>query len=249
MSEAKLPLVYLAGPFFNPAQQAGIQLLEKAVEDCGFKAFSPSRDGTVCPPDGTPEVRQQAFKQNAEKIDECALMVAWLDWLLPPGQHVRVLQGMQPGIQVQLPPNIKALMDAGAKVMGAPDALKQKQAILLPGQVPAAQGVPDSISIGLQPPTMLTNVLSPPLNLPDTGTVWEIGYSFKSDVPVFTVSMVPGRTNLMLTESAVCHSNTLEQLQTRLKKFLPVALQPTTQEYVEVVSALRLEGQFKGEVQ
>ncbi len=55
---------------------------------------------------------------------------------------------------------------------------------------------------------------SPPLNLPDTGTVWELGFAYGIQVPVVGVLMErEGKFNAMLTEAMVGIAYGFEQLE------------------------------------
>lgn len=52
----------------------------------------------------------------------------------------------------------------------------------------------------------------------DAGTMWEMGYAYHAETPVFAYSMVPGRgLNLMLAQSCVGFLNGKQQLS----KFMP----------------------------
>lgn len=73
-------LVYLASPFFNDEQVARVKKVEQIIESIdGVKCFSPMRDGTVCPPDATREIRRKAFDSNIVSIKDCQLVVAIID--------------------------------------------------------------------------------------------------------------------------------------------------------------------------
>ena len=60
---------------------------------------------------------------------------------------------------------------------------------------------------------------SPPLNLPDTGTVWEMGMAFalKKPVVMFTVRPPTDKLNIMLTESCVGIARGVERLAAYLR--------------------------------
>lgn len=61
-----------------------------------------------------------------------------------------------------------------------------------------------SISNGPESKSQITKVVDPfkgPLNLPDSGTVWEVGYSFASGIPIFGIFGKNQVPNLMLTQS------------------------------------------------
>jgi len=73
-------VIYLAAPFFNPGQ---IERLNKvtgileAIPD--VIVFSPSRDGILCAPDATREIRKKAFEMDVKSIDFSNAVVALID--------------------------------------------------------------------------------------------------------------------------------------------------------------------------
>jgi nucleoside 2-deoxyribosyltransferase len=247
MSEVRKPRCYIASPFFNPSQIAGVRELEKALESCGYEVYSPCRDGKICPPNGSIAERQDAFKENCCQIEAADLVVAWLDWLLQPGLQVRVIGDLADTLPVEFPPQIQQLVQAGAQAMGISFGASKKS-ILLPGE--AAQGeAPKGLNVVLQQPAALTTIHSPALNVPDSGTVWEVGYAYAQDVPVFSVSLIGQKLNIMLTESVVCHAVSMDELKSNLSKYLPVALEPCSAEWIDITSELKVTGAHKGEVQ
>ena len=75
--------LYLAGPFFNPAQ---IELLEKVESICekyNVPYFSPRKDA-----DCDPEVDGDAgiFQADVEGMHSCGAVLACMDWKLPYGE-------------------------------------------------------------------------------------------------------------------------------------------------------------------
>lgn len=71
--------IYLAGPFFNPEQVALIRELEKIISP--YQSFSPSRDGKVCPPNASNDIRRDVFMININEIMQCNLIVAVMEWV------------------------------------------------------------------------------------------------------------------------------------------------------------------------
>lgn len=95
---AKKPFkVYLAAPFFNPAQTKLCFDLEATMEDAGLVVFSP-RKIFVCPPDADDATRESTFKGNVEHIKKADCVVAVLDYLLPPEQSLRVIHSRMPEV-------------------------------------------------------------------------------------------------------------------------------------------------------
>jgi nucleoside 2-deoxyribosyltransferase len=85
----KKDLWYIAGPFFNPAQSAVIDMIEQTFTLSGVEAFSPrlcdeNRKG---PP--TKEGAEIIFERNVKGLLKCSHMIAVLDWKLPAGQVIR----------------------------------------------------------------------------------------------------------------------------------------------------------------
>jgi len=98
MSNRKSSLrAYLAGPFFNTHQVEMIERLEGILETTRsgieVKAYSPKRDGCVCPPHAPKHVQQDTFIKNATEIDNADFMLAWLDypgvdtWIYPRAKY------------------------------------------------------------------------------------------------------------------------------------------------------------------
>jgi len=244
-------IVYVASPFFNDVQRTGLKKIEEAIESVGFKLFSPSRDGIVCPPNGTKEQRLAAFKINIEKISESCAVVAWVDWLNPSGCQTRVIREVDSKINIPLPKELLELVAVGAQVKKqVDDARKGKKSVILPQhmQRPEDLKIPNSIDMRLGSTQHIDEYVTPPLNLPDIGTVFEMGIAHTQNIPIFSLSMVGGPLNLMLAEAVVSHSCSIDELKIAIGKFLPVALEPATEEYVRVVSELKMSGSFGGEI-
>ena len=110
---------YLASPFFSPQQVAQVRALEAAIEAAGWSAFSPCRDGVVCPPDGTAEQRQDAFKINYSEIGKSHVVVANLDWALPLHHSLRLV-APQNRHEAELAPHTRVWSPSDLQPMGGP---------------------------------------------------------------------------------------------------------------------------------
>ena len=78
--------IYIASPFFNSAQIAVVEMIERALEDNLLEYFSPMR----CPATTqaratgmTPELAAQCFANDIAELDRCSHVVAVNDWLTP----------------------------------------------------------------------------------------------------------------------------------------------------------------------
>lgn len=140
------PRFYLAAPFFNPPQLEIVQEVEDILSRNGIDFFSPRLqhpEGKPVPIT-TPESAQAIFQENVKGILSCQLVLAVLDYALPPMRELQVV-----------------------------DRLGTHQPI--------------------------------PVKIPDTGTVWEMGYAFGNLVPVigYFARETPKRANIMLLRSCV----------------------------------------------
>jgi len=144
--------IYNAGPFFNAAQVAAMERLEKLEGDNNLDFFAPRlspESDLIRQGDRSAETFQKTFERDVEEIGKATIMVAMLDWLMPPEEEVRILRH---------------------------------------------EGVPGKPGYHQQ--------LSAPLNVPDSGTVFELGLAFAAGLPVIGVRFDCERPlNLMLSES------------------------------------------------
>lgn len=73
--------VYLAAPFFGPAQVAAVERLEVLLSRFAFDYYSPRKDGVL--QDMTPEERRRAartiFERNCSEINASSLVLALVD--------------------------------------------------------------------------------------------------------------------------------------------------------------------------
>ncbi len=138
--------IYIAGPFFNPAQIKIIDEIETVFRSAnvhGPSAFSPrlanpTAEGTKI----TSELAKKIFWENVESIRECDALIAVLDYAFPVGQRLMLSKRSPEGF------------------------------------------------VGLDP-----------LNLPDSGTVWEMGMAFALDKPIFIYQQNESqKQNIMLTQ-------------------------------------------------
>lgn len=142
---------YLAAPFFNQAQVDLCQKIELAFVDHCVPLFSPrSQHGNKTTKIETPAQAAEVFKVNAENIDDCDFLFAVVDWLLPPGQEVRVLGSRYSDVEN----DSRTVYESG------------------------------------------------PLNIPDAGTVWEMGYAYAKGIPVLILNLEQTKLNIMLSQSA-----------------------------------------------
>lgn len=72
------PKVYVAAPFFCPAQLEIVEKLETLLAPY-FDVFSPRRDGGILKPDAAMASRTEIFEMNYKHIAECDFMVAVIE--------------------------------------------------------------------------------------------------------------------------------------------------------------------------
>lgn len=108
---AKLPLVeyiYIAGPFFNPAQLNIVEMIEHECENARRWAFSPRlQHGNKTAKIETAEQAKVVFDQNVEGLRDLGAMIFIADYLLPPRSSLQVCKDGVPTFPVSIP-------DAGA---------------------------------------------------------------------------------------------------------------------------------------
>lgn len=86
------PLIYIAGPFFNPDQQQLVTDLEVVLDAQGYHYYSPfSAQGRVSVKVETAEQATTIFESNMAQLEEADVMIAILDYLLPKGQTLRAV--------------------------------------------------------------------------------------------------------------------------------------------------------------
>lgn len=87
---------YLAGPFFNSEQIKIMERIEAAFKELNVAFFSP-REQHGCVTQPVPidnrEMAEVVFKKNYEQILECTHMLAVLDYALPAGDSVAMVNG------------------------------------------------------------------------------------------------------------------------------------------------------------
>jgi nucleoside 2-deoxyribosyltransferase len=198
------PKVYLASPFFNDKQLAMVKLLEILIENAGYECCSPHRDGTFVQPNDPPEIAQKVFYCNVAEATGATIMVANIDWLLPDNHEVRTVSWPEE-VDMEFSRSKKDRVVSGA------GAIKID---------PSVMGPPTK-----ERNVCMAGVHSPALNVPDSGTVFEMGLAFAANVPLITVSQHDKPLNLMLIHAVVAHcagSDALASLSMvlgQLKKF------------------------------
>lgn len=87
------PLLYVAGPFFNPQQLGLIRLIEDHLMDTNFDFFSPRLQNGDVPfkPVTTPAQANEIWQRNVTEIDQSNLVLAVIDYLQPEGIGVWAL--------------------------------------------------------------------------------------------------------------------------------------------------------------
>ena len=142
-------MIYLAGPFFNHAQNALMDRVEETFLVNGVAFFSPRKSNhsqEVRKTGMSDKLAQRIFDLNIEQINQADEVLAVIDWALPAGQKV----------------------------------LLEKRNVDKPEAVQTTE-----------------------LEIPDSGTVWEMGYATALGTPLSIFTQSDDRKlNLMLTECA-----------------------------------------------
>lgn len=181
--------IYLAGPFFNAAQVRLMESIELILTDAGIGFFSPrlaSKKENEGPLD--PASCDKIFAANVQGMLDCTDMLAVIDWVMPEGVQVRIVEP-DPEYVVQ------------TMVPGP-----------APGQVMSLDNCRGTLKSG-------------PLNIPDAGTCFEMGFAFghtrcmEADrdkhirLWIFTIRSPNQPVNLMLTRAARGVIHGLDSLQ------------------------------------
>lgn len=89
------PRIYIAGPFFNAEQIRLIDKIEIKCSEADLNFFSPRlQHGNKMVDVKNPEHAQEIFKRNHAEILECNALLAVLDYALPQGHELRVVNGL-----------------------------------------------------------------------------------------------------------------------------------------------------------
>lgn len=72
-----MPLVYVAGPLFTPAERRSLEELTAAIESAGFATYLPHRDGGLAPPDR--RHTRPLYDADLRALDRAAIVVAVLN--------------------------------------------------------------------------------------------------------------------------------------------------------------------------
>jgi len=91
--------IYLAAPFFNEPQREVVTLLEAMIERHGHTCVSPRKGhaskaaatGTM-----TRERAEAILDQNVGDLRSCSMVFAVLDYHLPQGDHIGLLEAARP---------------------------------------------------------------------------------------------------------------------------------------------------------
>ena len=160
--------IYNAGPFFNTEQVTAMEMLEKLEAQEGLDFFAPRlspESDMIRNGDRSAATFQRTFERDVEEIGKATVMIAMLDWLMPPEEEVRIIRH---------------------------------------------EGVPGKPGYHQQ--------LSAPLNVPDSGTVFELGLAYSANLPVVGVRFDRERPlNLMLSESCFMMCKNWGQLKDALE--------------------------------
>lgn len=68
--------VYIAGQLWEENQRKKLEEIDKICKELGFETFLPHRDVGVYNKGNS----KPFFIKDSKVIDECGLMIAWLDW-------------------------------------------------------------------------------------------------------------------------------------------------------------------------
>lgn len=197
--------VFISAPSNNELQQMGVDAIQKAVIAAGFEVIWLEMDENV------------KIEDRLAAVDSCDLFLGWVDGLLPKGVQIRAVGGMQQEVAMNFPPQIQQVVDAGWKALGGAQSLQQKKAILLPGEVPDMDS-PKGFSMQLGQNTVLTTILSPPINLPDGNILVEFGYALAKDIPVLVIAGGPAAAGDYIQPGAVAMVGDLEDALTAALK-------------------------------
>ena len=125
---------YLAGPFFNAVQKAhALKVLAMVRGRYEHDVYAPVEHGVVIDSENKANV---VFDENVDQLLKCDVLLAQIEWLLPPDAEVRLLRPFYDQYRTFV------------------EVAQRK------GQ--------DTVPVLYK---------STPLNLPDTGTVWELGFA------------------------------------------------------------------------
>lgn len=95
---------YLAAPFFNPQQLDLVQQIEQTFERHKVNCFSPRlQHGNKKVAIESVEHASEIFVENARAINTCTWMLAVVDWLMPPGQDLQVVNADGATLRVRVP--------------------------------------------------------------------------------------------------------------------------------------------------
>ena len=207
MGEEKKTLrVFVSAPSHNPPQQAGVEKICEAIRNAGCEVIFPDNN--------EPDNRLTGLNGSD-------LVVGWTDGLLPEGLQVRAVTNMQPQVQLQFPPEIQGIIDAGWMVTrGNNPSLRSSQKILLPGQVEQQADSPKGFTLGLGQNGCICQLASPPINLPEGTVVTEMGYALGKGIPILVFAMAPGAAGDYFLPGVSPMVSSFESLEEAIKVIL-----------------------------
>lgn len=222
MSEdkARTAKAYISSPGYNAPQQVGTERIKKSIEEAGYLPVLPMVSEEIPP-------REEAENCLAS-LRESDLVVAWLDGLTAPGVSIYTVGNVETKIEINFPQESIELMQAGAVMMQKMGKGGKKRGIILPGDldrpppVPAGMNV-DYASHGLA----LCGLVGKPMNFTDTSINFEIAYAFATGKPIIALAMVNPIIGMYLGWAADTYVDSFAKLDTVLKAYQPVALDPS----------------------
>lgn len=118
MSSSKSPIaLYLAGPFFNPEQIELIGLLEEQIDSRAFQLYTPriqSPSAQFTESDRKDWNKWQGVLDwNIRAISKADMVIAVLDYLLPPGQTMQIIQNLVPKQHILSIPDAGTIWELG----------------------------------------------------------------------------------------------------------------------------------------
>ena len=79
MNENKIKKIYIAGPFFNPAEIKVIEEIKKTCENAELEYYSPKDEMLYNSKTDSPEKATECFNSNIEAMNNNDFMVAVID--------------------------------------------------------------------------------------------------------------------------------------------------------------------------
>lgn len=197
--------IFVAAPAFNEAQVSGAEKIFDTLDKPGIEILPNMGDA-----------QEQTLQMRLDGIKEADLVLVWLDGLLPAGIELHAVGGMKNQLQIQFPPNIQNLLDAGMAVTGASagSLSGKRQAIILPGQAEQVAESPKGMQVALPPNVFVTQFLTAHLNLPAPPAVFEAGYAIALGKPVTALHMGQSSASAYFEDLGMKLLKSFEELET-----------------------------------